>query len=128
MTDHKFTDDEIIKALRCCDENDCYPCRYRIGGVDCRDRMQRDALALINRLQEVITLNSKLEAENAKLQRLLDFYEETSGNKKAKAEAIKEFAERLKKRARMPLGTLYGEMVYLKDIDTLVKEMTEGQK
>lgn len=39
--------------------------------------------------------------------------------------AIKEFAERLRKRARMPLGTLYGTMVYLKDIDTLVKEMTE---
>ena len=103
----KYTDNEIIKALECCrtiDGNDCSACpyhgkRYEIGSGGCSNHLVNDALALINRqkasIQEVITLNSKLEAENAKLQRLLDFYEETSGNKKAKSEAIKEFAERL---------------------------------
>lgn len=45
----------------------------------------------------------------------------------AKSEAIKDFAQRLREIARMPLGTLYGTMVYLKDIDTLEKEMTEVQ-
>lgn len=45
---------------------------------------------------------------------------------KIRAEAIKEFAERLKDKARMPIGTLYGKMVYVEDIDNLVAEMTEG--
>lgn len=107
MTEHKYTDDEIIKALELCSKLDlsfeeCDKCPYK-GECGTKDgNMPADALALINRqkasLQEVITLNNKLEAENAKLQRLLDFYEETSGNKKAKAEAIKEFAQRLKEK------------------------------
>ncbi len=45
----------------------------------------------------------------------------------ARAEAIKEFAERLKEKSKMPLGTLYGKLVYLTDIDNLVKEMTEDE-
>lgn len=115
MTDHKFTDDEVIHHL------DCYEnLGYRWCGY---------AIALINRqkasLQEVITLNSKLEAENAKLQRLLDFYEETSGNKKAKSEAIKEFAWRLKNRLTPYPEAPFCEMVGSLDIDALVKEMTE---
>jgi regulator of replication initiation timing len=99
----------------------------------CKNYLMKQSLALINRqkasLQEVITLNSKLEAENAKLQRLLDFYEETSGNKKAKSEAIKEFAERLKANmsniARMEYGGNTYFCVGYDLIDTLVKEMTE---
>ncbi len=79
-------------------------------------------------LQEVITLNSKLEAENAKLQRLLDFYEETSGNKKAKSEAIKEFAWRLKNRLTPYPEAPFCEMVGSLDIDALVEEMTEENK
>ena len=125
MTDHKITDDEVIKALEChADESyRCEICPYRECG-GCSLGMSRDALALINRqkasLQEVITLNSKLEAENAKLQRLLDFYEETSGNKKAKTEAIKEFAERLIDKCTDPHWC-----VWMSEIDDLVKEMTE---
>lgn len=42
-----------------------------------------------------------------------------------KSEAIKEFAKRLKAKAKMPLGTLYGKLIYVKDIDSLVEEMTE---
>ena len=45
----------------------------------------------------------------------------------ARAEAIRKFAERLKDKARMPIGTLYGKMVYVEDIDNLVAEMTEGK-
>lgn len=137
MTDHKFTDDEIIKALNYCAEAEyCATCLARdfCKGMD---SLMENSLALINRqkasLQEVITLNSKLEAENAKLQRLLDFYEETSGNKKAKAEAIKEFAQRLKQIDaekefeyidKWGLTYVDGDK-YRNAIDTLVKEMTE---
>ena len=138
MSDRKFTDDEIIKALECCrDFGDCSLCPYAGATFedepDCAEKMHTDALALINRqkasLQEVITLNSKLEAENAKLQRLLDFYEKTSGNKKAKAEAIRAFAERLKANMSNIAGMEYGGNIYFcvgyDLIDTLVKEMTE---
>lgn len=126
-------DEEVRVALRChADErNRCDICPYRERG-GCSLGMSRDALALINRqkasLQEVITLNSKLEAENAKLQRLLDFYEETSGNKKAKSEAIKEFAWRLKNRLTPYPEAPFCEMVGSLDIDALVKEMTEENK
>ena len=138
MTDHKFTDDEVIKALECiANEKDvlCAGCEYKkYDGLACHRIGARNALALINRqkasIQEVITLNSKLEAENAKLQRLLDFYEETSGNKKAKAEAIKEFAEKLKKKIYPYNGVdkkKYAINAYAveKTIEGLVKEMTE---
>lgn len=48
MTDHKFTDDEIIKALECCSSNNnsnCKECPYDDMGCE----FERDALALINR-------------------------------------------------------------------------------
>ena len=133
----KYTDDEVIKALECCLNGNvnksqvevCSPCPFFHDG-NCTDFLKQNALALINRqkasLQEVITLNSKLEAENAKLQRLLDFYEETSGNKKAKAEAIKEFAENVK--AIFECVLYFDDDVkecILNEIDELVKEMTE---
>lgn len=102
MTDHKFTDDEVIHHL------DCYEnLGYRWCGY---------AITLINR--------QRAELEDL---REIVFMDRSEAIKNLKSEAIKEFAQRLRKRARMPLGTLYGTMVYLKDIDTLVKEMTEGK-
>ena len=145
MTEHKFTDEQIIKALECCKKLDynfeeCKQCPY---GGKCYDgdvNFLQDIIDLIKRqranLQEVITLNSKLEAKNAELQRLLDFYEETSGNKKAKAEAIKEFAKQIdevlnKKRLE------YRKYLDVEGVETInyarqivmdkLKEMTEGK-
>lgn len=40
-----------------------------------------------------------------------------------KAEAIKEFVERLKEKGKAPFGEYYGKIVREKDIDSLVKEM-----
>ena len=151
MTDHKFTDDDVIKALECCspiisEDFDCDICPYNEKG--CNTRLVRDALALINRqkveIESLKIANEKMYSANkeqeAEIESLTHRYElavaEREANVKGfaetlktiKAEAIKEFAERLRKRARMPLGTLYGTMVYLKDIDTLAKEMTEENK
>ena len=147
MTERKFTDEEVIKALEICQKAKCWGdcedmgcpaasrqgCRFYLRtdedyeGV-IQDEMLKDALDLIMRqranLQEVITLNSKLEAKNAELQRLLDFYEETSGNKKAKAEAIKEFAERLKAYGRKNL-TDTDSMHFGIIITNVLKELTE---
>lgn len=49
--------------------------------------------------------------------------------KEIKSEAIKEFAERLKRYSFVDNLSLNGkETVYVEDIDTLVKEMTEVEQ
>ena len=62
MTEHKYTDEEIIRALECCrtiDGNDCSNCpyygkRYEIGSGGCSNHLVNDALDLINRQKEEI--------------------------------------------------------------------------
>ena len=55
-----MTDSEIKKALECCSEaNNCGQCEYeptehQIGTVGCCNELMKDALDLINRLQEEI--------------------------------------------------------------------------
>lgn len=49
------TDDEIKRGLHCCAHPmNCQTCPYNPEGTSivCRDIMERDALALINRLEE----------------------------------------------------------------------------
>ena len=120
MTDKKFTDEEIIKALECCKMpvgsgacNNCpfdYQRKKRLTGSDksCTTLMFDYALALINRLKAEI---ERLQKENHCFADIGKMYSEV------KAEAIREFAERLKK---------YSECysyVTPRDIDNLVKEM-----
>ena len=115
MTDHKFTDEEIIKALECCTLGDCFPCAYGNIGVGCRDKMNADALDLIKR--------QKAEIEEL---REIIFTDRSEAIKNLKAEAIKEFAERLKGKAEFT--TIAGYRDYGRLINNLVKEMTEEQK
>lgn len=84
----------------------------------------KDMRAKIESLKKVLG-ELKMETEMVYKQRDAQKNRADSIAEFAKAEAIKEFAQRLKRRASMPLGTLYGGMVYLKDIDNLVKIMTE---
>ncbi len=117
MTDHKFTDEEIIKALELHSNKDvaCLDkCPYAERHF-CGSSMARDALALINR-------------QNAELEDLREiiFTDRSEAIKKLKAEAIKEFAERLKGKAEFT--TIAGYRDYCRLINTLVKEMTEEQK
>ena len=139
MTNHKFTDDEIIKAAECCilsntacdcEDLKCPAC-YEKGCVyfnrSCADgeyevycEILKDALALINRQK----------AEN---ERLKDKYECIYQPKAMiRAEAIKEFAERLKANMSNIARMEYGGNIYFcvgyDLIDNLVKEMTEEQK
>ena len=110
-----MTDKEIIKALEYCKEqgitSECSECN--IKEKVCRREMIAIALDLINRQQT--------EIEN--LKKAYEIYEESSGLKWAKAEAIKKFAERLK--SGFGYGWLIGSSVKTR-IDNLVKEMTEG--
>jgi hypothetical protein len=126
---NKITDDEIIKALECCvkAENigDCmilecplmgdYGCE--ISGEE--EKLFSLALGYINRLK----------AENERLNELVVYNAScaTSLHKelfKAKSEAIKEFAERLKAVSHPYADT---QMVFELQIDNLVKEMTGNE-
>ena len=67
MTDHKFTDEEVIKALECCVQGDsCLGCcPYDDGDYDCAhctSKLARDALNLINRQKaEIERLYKEIE-------------------------------------------------------------------
>ena len=111
----KFTDEQIIKAMRCVIGNgvNCSECEYQkaLPFPSCRRMCAKNALDLINRQK----------AENERLLQKLQ---------QAKSEAIKEFAERLK---RTSIGLEIGDdkkfkmtVVSTVAIDNLVKEMTEG--
>lgn len=120
-----MTDNEIVKALEICGSNGyaCEECLY-VGKGSCR-QLTLDALALINRLKaEIERLEKAIE--------VVDFMEELREKqlKRAKADAVKEFAERLKKeideRWYYDIAGLDDTMCALTDIDNLVKEFTEG--
>lgn len=121
MTDHKFTDNEIIKALNCCAEAEyCATC---LATDSCKgmDSLMENALALINR-------------QNAELEDLREivFMDRSEAIKNLKAEAIKEFAQRLKKKMYPYNGVdkkKYAINAYAVEqaIECIAKEMTEGK-
>lgn len=114
-----MTDNEIIKALECCketvddidNESKCCSCSLIQDGW-CTSTLAKNALSLINRQKEEISelqhRNSELEIE-LKAMRVADNFNKTEIDRlqrlgvsatrrmvTARAEAIKEFAERLK--------------------------------
>ena len=118
----KLTDKEIVKALECCNKNDCRTCpygKYNVTGWCCMPKVRKDAIDLINRLQ----------AENEELHKKYDDTVLLDGNIvqqvhelliTAKAEAYKEFADRLKEKAFI---ILHHKMILSSDIDNLLKEL-----
>ena len=114
-----MNNNELIKALECCNSNErgsCLnKCPYYKHSATCTQSMIADTLDLINRQQ----------AEIERLTETLDIYAVEFDLKYAsvKAEAIKEFAERLKEKSKNNEwnGTICGA-----DIDNLVKEMKGG--
>ena len=95
-----MTDNEIIKALECCTKtefiSDCAKCE--MFAFDCKDILIENAIDLINRQKAKIERLEKIRAKQA------DIIGEERGQKyellnkicKAKSEALKELAERLK--------------------------------
>lgn len=116
-----MTDSEIIKALECCTTKgksckNC-PAYVKVDRSNCKEAF-RGALDLINRQKaEIDCLQKEL------LKEMYDF--ETEYDSKIKAEARKEFAERLKEKAE---EDYYGDLIlYTPDIDELLKEMVGEQ-
>lgn len=110
--ERKFTDDEIVKALECCREKDC---------GDCPMSEYPQTICEWDAFDIAIDLINRKKAEIESLKEAYAIYEETTGLKWARAEAIKEFAERL--RAKSEYGTIN---VSPWQIDNLVKEMIGG--
>lgn len=130
MMERKFTDDEIVKALECCSKDSMLSCRNCPYEESCnmgRSDIQKDALDLINRQKAEIEILKEAYA----------IYEETTGLKWVRAEAIKEFADRLNKEAENVVIDREGDFVATNDkiydtvsdwcketSDNLLKEMT----
>lgn len=130
-----MTDEQIIKALECCNGYDCETCKalkycdYMHPGA-----LARASLDLINRKKaEIEDLKSQMEWLTGYNGNLLDANTALSGEIEiCKSEAIKEFAERLKDDMRLDeeckyncISCCYECKEFVPQIDNLVKEMTE---
>jgi FtsZ-binding cell division protein ZapB len=112
-------DVEIIKALECCKNGQCADCPriytpYEI--FRCKEDLISNALDLINRQKAEI---ERLREENNQFADIGKMYSEI------KAEAIKEYIEKLKSKAYLENGvTGFQEMVVdVRDIDETYDEM-----
>ena len=120
-----MTDNEIIKYMQCVIGNEvsCSECTYQkaLPFPSCRRMCAKNALDLINRQKEEIDrLNIELQSMRSAANSYKMHYET------AASEAIKEFAERLKHFIIPQKADGYTREIVLKrDIDNLVKEMTE---
>lgn len=123
-----MTDEQIIKAL----EHNASKCKFYKDGHD--GGLFESTLDLINRQQvEIESLKQIIDEQDKeiiKLQTRIIFWREDLNYQpeKIKSEAIKEFAERLKRKI-WHSGWCNLEMTITPEIITnLVKEMTEVQK
>ena len=111
-----MTDNEIVKALECCSKDEINGLNiFTYGGVPMRSLL-RYILDLINRLQ----------GENERLKQIIEDKGGLILTETAKAEAYKEFAERLKERAiQTSFDPIYGSImtVDVDDVDNLLKEL-----
>ena len=110
-----MTDNEIIKALKCCSDSNCHECPIE----GCTDDIFRNALDLINRQKEK---NESLKVDLAKCSIRLDNLYKTADE--IKSEVIKEFAKQVKMAFYYEFDELIPSIMEDK-IDNLVKEMTE---
>ncbi len=124
-----MTDNEIIKALECCADEYIHSCDYCPFEKECSGdnlNLVKFALDLINRQKAEI---EKLDAENDCLVKKLDKQCDECvefNTSQARKKAIKEFAERLKKKMVFETSYLLGIPYYRiteKRLNDLVKEM-----
>lgn len=130
-----MTDNEIIKALECCKDDGfdgmpCKDCPYAEcdSKRGCVSELCEDALALINRQKaEIERLTAMVEAAEDYLRPLAFKNAFDAQILKAKSEAVKEFAETVKKNHLMLFNNIYSHKEFVDAIDRLVKE-TVGDK
>ena len=122
-----MTDEQIIKAADICRTGDCSGCPYHeLYTASCLNKLTKDVYHLLNRQKTEI---ERLENQNTLLlkKKCKDI---NTARKIIKSEAIKEFAERLK---RTSIGLEIGDdkkfkmtVVSTVAIDNIAKEMQEN--
>ena len=123
MTDKKYTDEDIISSLKIiATTRNCNECKIRNckwGTCNCSQITANAALDLINR--------QKAEIEKLKGSTIVSNIMESQRIKReAKAEAYKEFAERLNEEAQIAdCFDSYNMVVGTHFIDNLLKEMID---
>lgn len=150
MDKHKFTDEEVIKALECCIKSDSvsacmsgcplYEANY-CPCIDDANALTTYALDLINRQKaEIAALTSAVDNSTKEFLKLHDTYQDQKAEierfadigkmySEIKAEAIKEFAERLKSELEAMQRVSDGKVVFsvsVERIESVVKERLEG--
>ena len=142
MPDKKLTDNEIIKALECCkervqyegNENTCCSCSL-ITDDGCTCTLAKHSLDLINRQKEEIERLTSGKCVYLSDDETTEYcVEGPCPNYKTeaqiKAEAYKEFAERLKKfiKANTVQTVFFGGccLINEKNVDEILKEMRGG--
>ena len=131
MTERKFTDEQIIKALKRCilcnakQIASCKGCYLEKYYPNCDEELEIMCLDLINRQRaEIERLSTLAKLGNV---RANDYRAMRDQAKNARAEAIKEFAARLVSKVNCIPQHHFTLAQVLYDIDTLVKEMTGGK-
>ena len=122
-----MTDAEIVKALECCKSFDdlraCYKCPALENG-DCSDGKVYISNFILDNTLDLI---NRQKAEIEKLERAVSHLEDYANSvaDKVKAEAIKEFAEKLKCRSHRfkTIDRIFVDCIPLDYIDKLVKEV-----
>ena len=129
-----MTDEQIIKALECCFINkNCKGCPQR-GEVDCLRTSSIEAIGLINRQKaEIERLQIEITGNYQTMKQALVLVDKLKQDiaidiVTAKAEAVKEVAERLKERGFADKYYEHEAIVYVADIDNLVKEMVGEER
>ena len=117
-----MTDNEIIKALECCVNADCENCPSKTICDSDTERFVVKVFDLINRQK------AEIEEYRNTVERVLKEVQEAKALwvkdiEKARADAVKEFAERLMEKCDAPHWC-----VWLSEIEDLVKEFTEGKE
>lgn len=134
-----MNDNDIIKALECCrvgkGSYSCKKCPLFCRIPACQSHLAEAALDLINRQKAEIEkyekehnekFNKWMVLDERTKERYAELYEEAKGV--VRAEAIKEFSERLKEKEFFVMEDEYTMYVVSSDdIDALVKQMTEGE-
>ena len=126
MIDKKYTDKDIISSLEViattCNCNECKIRSGKWGTCNCSETTANAALDLINR--------QKAEIERLRGSTIVSNIMESQRIKReAKAEAYKEFAERLNEKAQIAdCFDSYNMVVGTHFIDNLLKEMVGEEK
>lgn len=123
-----MTDEQIVKAMEyCASTKPCKECPI-CNKDNCAIALTRNAFDLIKRQQaEIERLHEVINGfEEQSHKELMEYMRLSEKYETARAEAVREFAERLKKRLDRK-HTIYGREYVLRHMQELVIEMTEKE-